>query len=72
MASYIPNYPEIISTLLMQGAIGFTREKNHRIDLESHIRICCSQNPSTWVFFFKSYKLAKLIIHARFLTTSPK
>lgn len=36
----------------MQGAIGFPREKNHRIDLESHIRISCSQNPSTWVFFF--------------------
>lgn len=30
---------------------GFSIEKHHRIDLESCIRICCSQNPSTWVFF---------------------
>lgn len=53
-----------------------TSYKRKTTDLESRISICYSQNLSTWgfvfVFVFDFYKLAKLITHARFLTTSPK
>lgn len=68
MAFYISNYPEIISALFMQSAIGFPIEKNHRIDLEFTVL-----RTEVHECFFHFYKLVKLLIkHARFLTSSPK